>query len=275
MADSDSALGCSNISIMQLFHELKQKFPAVPDRVVSECIRQNAHDKDACEAILRLLIIHHVHAPKNAKRNHGMQPTYTRYLTNLKANLTTYLYSQCLHFEGRTKALEKARKILLLQQLERKNKLQRELCKEKENLRAMQREVQEMRKDLEQRQRRKQTLSLPLVSTVLQRVQELKVEISRLQDECKKMTQEVDLSMDARVPLGETDEEFYKNIYTGQRFILPSSSQPPPQRPDPGPGPPGRGEPAEGPHWTCSQCTFRNHPLLDKCETCEMPRIML
>lgn len=169
--------------------------------------------------------------------------------------------------------------VLLRQQLERKNKLQRELCKEKENLRAMQQEVQEMKKDLEQRQRRKQILSLPMVSTVMQKVQELRAEILRLQEECKKMTQEVDHNLDARVPLGETNEEFYKNIYTGQRgFILPPSSQPPSQRPDPGPGP-GRGvqsgEPSEGPHWTCSQCTFRNHPLLDKCETCEMPRIML
>lgn len=30
---------CSNISIMQLFHELKQKYSAVPDRIVSECIK--------------------------------------------------------------------------------------------------------------------------------------------------------------------------------------------------------------------------------------------
>jgi Skp family chaperone for outer membrane proteins len=56
---------------------------------------------------------------------------------------------------------------LLQQQLERKNKLQRELRKEKENLRAMQREVQEMRKDLEQRQRCKQTMPLPIVSSVV------------------------------------------------------------------------------------------------------------
>jgi Zn-finger in Ran binding protein and others len=26
-------------------------------------------------------------------------------------------------------------------------------------------------------------------------------------------------------------------------------------------------------HWTCSVCTFRNHPLLNKCEQCEMPNI--
>jgi hypothetical protein len=55
------------------------------------------------------------------------------------------------------------------------------------------------------------------------------VEIQRLQEECKRMTHEVDLKLDARVPLGETDEEFYKNIYTGQRgFILPPSPQLPP-----------------------------------------------
>jgi uncharacterized membrane-anchored protein YhcB (DUF1043 family) len=57
--------------------------------------------------------------------------------------------------------------VLLQQQLERKNKLQRELRKEKENLRAMQREVHEMRRDLEQRQRCKQTMSPPVVSSVV------------------------------------------------------------------------------------------------------------
>jgi hypothetical protein len=56
---------------------------------------------------------------------------------------------------------------LLQKQVERKNKLERELRKEKENLRAMQREVQEMKKDLEQRQRCKQTMSLPIVSSVV------------------------------------------------------------------------------------------------------------
>lgn len=42
---------------------------------------------------------------------------------------------------------------------------------------------------------------------------------------------------------------------------------------------PGRrlqhGDSADGPHWTCTQCTFQNHPLLDKCETCEMPRLLI
>jgi len=56
---------------------------------------------------------------------------------------------------------------LLQKQVERKNKLERELRKEKDNLRSMQREVHEMRKDLEQRQRRKQTMCLPVVSSVV------------------------------------------------------------------------------------------------------------
>lgn len=30
----------------------------------------------------------------------------------------------------------------------------------------------------------------------------------------------------------------------------------------------------EGPKWNCHMCTFQNHPLLDKCEQCEMPRIL-
>lgn len=31
--------------------------------------------------------------------------------------------------------------------------------------------------------------------------------------------------------------------------------------------------PSEGPQWPCSECTFLNHPALDRCEECEMPRI--
>lgn len=28
----------------------------------------------------------------------------------------------------------------------------------------------------------------------------------------------------------------------------------------------------EGGHpWTCNMCTFQNHPLLNKCEQCDMP----
>lgn len=77
------------------------------------------------------------------------------------------------------------------------------------------------------------------------------------------------------------NEDFYRNIYAGQRgpitfdFPVTTRSQPSrarlqyhdptslPQQPD-----------LEGPKWNCHMCTFQNHPLLDKCEQCEMPRIL-
>lgn len=31
-------------------------------------------------------------------------------------------------------------------------------------------------------------------------------------------------------------------------------------------------DPDEGQQWACTHCTFLNHPFLDKCECCEMPR---
>lgn len=39
---------CTNISIMQLFHEMKQKFPKVPDHIVTQCVSENCHNRDAC-----------------------------------------------------------------------------------------------------------------------------------------------------------------------------------------------------------------------------------
>ncbi|KAL1381457.1 hypothetical protein pipiens_013442 [Culex pipiens pipiens] len=43
-----STCSCSNIAIMQLFHEMKQKFPTVPDHVVSDLVTANCHNRPAC-----------------------------------------------------------------------------------------------------------------------------------------------------------------------------------------------------------------------------------
>lgn len=39
---------CSNISIMQLFHEMKQEFPTVPDHVVTQLVTENCHNRPRC-----------------------------------------------------------------------------------------------------------------------------------------------------------------------------------------------------------------------------------
>lgn len=44
---------------------------------------------------------------------------------------------------------------------------------------------------------------------------------------------------------------------------------------DQGPKPvpePQRDEDFEGAQWNCESCTFLNHPALNRCEQCEMPR---
>lgn len=103
--------------------------------------------------------------------------------------------------------------------------------------------------------------------------------------------------------MGETNEAFYSNIYTGQALPRqPRPPRPPPPRlqfhhhindergvnsqssshpqnetdndnrieaDDDGGG--GVGGPSGSQPWFCNMCTFQNHPLLNKCEQCEMP----
>lgn len=83
------------------------------------------------------------------------------------------------------------------------------------------------------------------------------------------------------VPLGETNEEFYQGIYTGQPLPTRSQNLQPPPLPS---QPPAwqRDQAAvandrydrDGPSWVCTMCTFDNHPLMNKCEECDMPRLL-
>lgn len=64
---------------MQLFHELKQKFPGVPDHVVSNTIELYCHDKHACESHLhseaKASLTHAYHAPSSAasRQSHDLK----------------------------------------------------------------------------------------------------------------------------------------------------------------------------------------------------------
>jgi len=82
------------------------------------------------------------------------------------------------------------------------------------------------------------------------------------------------------VPLGETNEEFYQGIYTGQPLPTrplnppPLPSQPPAWRPQQSTTAADDREERSEPSWVCTMCTFDNHPLMNKCEECDMPRLL-
>lgn len=76
---SPAPCACTNISLMQLFHELKQKFPGVPDHIVSSTIELYCHDKHACET--------HLHSEAKASLTHAYHATSSaaaRQLNELK-----------------------------------------------------------------------------------------------------------------------------------------------------------------------------------------------
>lgn len=56
---SNSDCSCTNISIMQLFHEMKQEFPTVPDHVVHQCVIDNCHNRPACIINLKQEVLAH------------------------------------------------------------------------------------------------------------------------------------------------------------------------------------------------------------------------
>lgn len=90
----------------------------------------------------------------------------------------------------------------------------------------------------------KETRILAGPSPTMSATQRLREDVERLRNQCGTLAKR--LEMTGHEP--DDSGNFYSNIYTGQR---PSSS------------------------WQCHMCTFRNHPLLDKCEECDMPRIFV
>ncbi|KAG5876376.1 hypothetical protein JTB14_032187 [Gonioctena quinquepunctata] len=146
---------------------------------------------------------------------------------------------------------------VILKQQARIERLRIELNTEKTKLVIMKQEVADLEKNRLEK----------LVDIEMEK--QLTMEIKHLRRQCKVL--ELD---------GET---FYNNIYTGPHGPLTF---------DPPPAPPPRlrtqnrrrlqyqgpqlfsNADIEGPKWNCGICTFLNHPILDKCEQCEMPRIL-
>jgi len=169
--------------------------------------------------------------------------------------------------------VEEHQKKLVAEQLARKERLARELRAEKGRLETMKKEVQALARPVD-----------PSVSPQ-ELKRKLRSEIYMLQVECDRLADEVDQWSDRQVPLGETNEDFYQGIYTSQTLStrLPSNLQPPrlpsqppawrPEQPTTAASDNDREERDE-PSWVCNMCTFDNHPLMNKCEECDMPRLL-
>ncbi|XP_078035049.1 TAK1-associated binding protein 2 isoform X1 [Augochlora pura] len=166
-------------------------------------------------------------------------------------------------------------KKLVAEQLARKERLARELRAEKGRLEAMKKELQSLSRPFD-------ASMPPQWESIPQELKrKLRSEIYQLQVECDRLADEVDQWSDPRVPLGETNEEFYQDIYTGQPLPPTSTNYNPPPLPTQPPAwqPDVTGnnvdrEERDGPSWVCRMCTFDNHPLMNKCEQCDMPRLL-
>ncbi|CAG9865322.1 unnamed protein product [Phyllotreta striolata] len=131
---------------------------------------------------------------------------------------------------------------VILKQKARIERLRAELNAETARLAAIKREIEEL-----ERSRRE-------YENVVDTEKKLIKDIKHLRYQCKIL--EID------------SDAFYNNIYTGQTI-------------NEFPTPPARlrrqsrvHQTDDGPKWNCHVCTFLNHPILDKCEQCDFPRIL-
>ncbi|XP_068124418.1 TGF-beta-activated kinase 1 and MAP3K7-binding protein 3 isoform X2 [Hyperolius riggenbachi] len=194
---------------------------------------------------------------------------------------------------------------LLLHQRARMERLAKELTLEKEGLESLKAEVNGMEHDLMQRRLRRVscTTSIP-TSEEMTRLRGLNRQL-QINIDCT--LKEVDLlqSRGAGKLDAKAMSNFYDNIAPGpavppntcrkepsdsspgerkaRRISVTSKVKPePPDIPNPGAGDiahrhrsnqrQARDEDFEGSPWNCNSCTFLNHPALNRCEQCEMPR---
>ncbi|XP_072270314.1 TGF-beta-activated kinase 1 and MAP3K7-binding protein 3 isoform X2 [Pyxicephalus adspersus] len=193
---------------------------------------------------------------------------------------------------------------LLLHQRARMERLAKELKLEKEGLELLKAEVNGMEHDLMQRRLRRVSCTTAIPTP--EEMTRLRNLNRQLQINIDCTLKEVDLQSRG---VGKLDvkalSNFYDNIAPGpavppntckkdssdsllverkaRRISVTSNKKTePPDIPNPGAGDIGlrhrpnqrqaRDEDFEGSPWNCNSCTFLNHPALNRCEQCEMPR---
>ncbi|XP_063164884.1 TGF-beta-activated kinase 1 and MAP3K7-binding protein 2 isoform X1 [Candoia aspera] len=158
---------------------------------------------------------------------------------------------------------------LLVHQKARMERLQRELEIQKKKLDKLKTEVNEMENNLTRRRLKRSNSASQIPS--LEEMQQLRSCNRQLQIDIDCLTKEIDL-FQARGP--HFNPSAIHNFYDNIGFLGPVPPKPkadqrsvaktPKTVPDT--------EEDEGAQWNCTACTFLNHPALNRCEQCEMPR---
>ncbi|XP_056460017.1 TGF-beta-activated kinase 1 and MAP3K7-binding protein 3 isoform X1 [Gadus chalcogrammus] len=158
---------------------------------------------------------------------------------------------------------------LLLHQRARMERLLKELLLERGKLDQLKSDVNNMEYDALQRRFRRVNSSNLIPGPD---------EMKRLLNVNRKLKIDIDCTLketDQLRTLGKFDPKVIANFYDS---IQPGPAVPPKpgkkageKAPKPTPGP-QRDEDFEGAQWNCESCTFLNHPALNRCEQCEMPR---
>ncbi|XP_029345629.1 uncharacterized protein LOC100161584 isoform X3 [Acyrthosiphon pisum] len=141
-------------------------------------------------------------------------------------------------------------KMVINAQLERKQKLALELSAEKQRLEIMKKNVASMEEDISKRR------------SYSRKIERLRNDVELLRLECNKLTVQVNTVTENRVPSEETNKQFYNKIYTGQKVSFGKMHK-------------EYQEHSETQNWVCPMCTFQNHPILPRCEQCDMARFDL
>ncbi|XP_029609113.1 TGF-beta-activated kinase 1 and MAP3K7-binding protein 2 isoform X3 [Salmo trutta] len=165
---------------------------------------------------------------------------------------------------------------LLIHQKARMDRLWHELELKKRTLEKLKDEVNEMENDLTRRRLERSNSQSQIPS--IEEMQQLRCKNRILQIDIDLLTKEIDLQTRGPVPPkpkgtlrvepeGQGTDRRIFNV-TSTLTMEPSSAPPPPaalplesdQEED------------EGTQWSCTACTFLNHPALNRCEQCEFPR---
>ncbi|KAK9506305.1 hypothetical protein O3M35_008264 [Rhynocoris fuscipes] len=191
------------ISAIQLFYELKQRFPSIPDRFVSHCIKQTRGNQEACTCLLEAECLLSGYNMSSSRRPNSLNfdnktndektdygDNNSRSAPTTPCSITRRTPTRPSRRASAPRALytlehspNRAAQLLIEAQLERKTNLEKELEKDKKKLEAMQKRSEELKARLAARN---SSLKAALAE-----------EIAALRAECSKLCSELDSNPEA------------------------------------------------------------------------------